>query len=304
MKTTTRLQLLLQLALLVVLALNVGETDAFLSVVQVSRGTPFVLAASTTPGADTTTTTESTAGKFIETELRGAAMRLHTRAQAPAEGEAPLKQRELYVTTHADYLAFLVDSLHVYQAMEDIVNERDELAVFRNTGMERTIPLEKDIEFMVQEYVLKRPEPGRAGLEYAEKLRAIKSTPEFVCHFYNHYFAHTAGGRMIGKKMSASLLDKRTLEFYKVCKYIPFCVVVAISYPIVASVSNFLSYSCVFQQWDGDLKEIQATLKQGIEDMAAQWSREEKEECVGGTPAAFMGGGTINSNLAGRKCPF
>jgi heme oxygenase len=37
-----------------------------------------------------------------------------------------------------------------------------------------------------------------------------------MCHYYNFYFAHTAGGRMIGKQMSALLLDKKTLDFYKV----------------------------------------------------------------------------------------
>ena len=37
----------------------------------------------------------------------------------------------------------------------------------------------------------------------------------FVCHFYNFYFAHTAGGRMIGKMMSDKLLGGRTLEFYQ-----------------------------------------------------------------------------------------
>jgi hypothetical protein len=106
-----------------------------------------------------------------------------------------------------------VDSLHVYQALEEIVNSRPELAVFRDTGMERTNALEKDIEFMVQEYGLERPEPGCPGGQYAKLLREIESTPELVCHYY---FAHTAGGRMIGKQMSALLLDKLTLEFYKV----------------------------------------------------------------------------------------
>ena len=116
-------------------------------------------------------------------------------------------------------MAFLVDSQHVYQAFEDIVNEKEELAVFRNTGLERTIPLETDIQFMCQEYGLTRPEVGEPGRKYAESLRAMESVPELVCHYYNHYFAHTAGGRMIGKQMSALLLDKKTLEFYKVSSH-------------------------------------------------------------------------------------
>ena len=89
-------------------------------------------------------------------------------------------------------------------------------ANFRSTGLERVAPLETDIQFMMAEYGLARPPVGKPGKEYAEVLRQTKSIPEFICHYYNHYFAHTAGGRMIGKQISALLLDKTTLEFYKV----------------------------------------------------------------------------------------
>lgn len=37
----------------------------------------------------------------------------------------------------------------------------------------------------------------------------------FICHFYNTYFAHTAGGRMIGSKVSQMILDNKQLNFYK-----------------------------------------------------------------------------------------
>ena len=161
----------------------------------------------------------TTVGGFIDTELRAQAMKLHTRSQAPREGRAEEKPAKPYQTTRADYLAFLVDSQHVYKALEEIVNEKEELAMFRNTGLERVAPLEADIEFMTKEYSLSRPEVGKPGLNYADELRRISkegSVPEFMCHYYNFYFAHTAGGRMIGKQMSAMLLDKKTLEFYKV----------------------------------------------------------------------------------------
>ena len=145
-------------------------------------------------------------------------MRLHTRSQAPKEGQAAETQtpREPYVTTHQDYLQFLVDSKHVYEAMEEIVNDRAELEAFRNTGLERTQALETDIVFMTKEYDLERPSVGLPGLEYAKLVKGIQSIPEFMCHYYNFYFAHTAGGRMIGKQMSSLLLNKKTLEFYKV----------------------------------------------------------------------------------------
>ena len=196
-------------------------------------------------------------------------MRLHTREQSPKEGRVEITQpKEPYVPTHADYLAFLVDSQHVYKAMEDIVNDREELAAFRNTGLERVAALEKDIEFMTTEYGLERPAVGTPGKNYAQALRNIESIPEFICHYYNHHFAHTAGGRMIGKQVSALLLNKKTLEFYK---------------------------------WDGDLNEIKDAVKASIEAMAASWTAEEKKECVDATAAAFQGGSGINSNLSGGQ---
>jgi heme oxygenase (biliverdin-producing, ferredoxin) len=44
---------------------------------------------------------------------------------------------------------------------------------------------------------------------------AQRSAPAFVCHFYNHYFAHTAGGLMIGRKVSDMCLDGKKLQFYQ-----------------------------------------------------------------------------------------
>ena len=83
-------------------------------------------------------------------ELRDVAMRLHTREQAPKEGQAPApaKPAQPYVPTHADYLQFLVDSNAVYVVLEEIVNDNEKLAMFRNTGIERTEQLEKDIAYM------------------------------------------------------------------------------------------------------------------------------------------------------------
>ena len=160
---------------------------------------------------------------FIQTELRGAAMKLHTKVQSPKEGEVEedlTTPSEPYITTHADYLSFLIDSQHVYKAMEEIVNNYDALARFRNTGLERVVPLEHDITYMMETYnFLERPSVGKPGRDYAQLLHNVakSSIPAFICHYYNHYFAHTAGGRMIGKQMSALLLNKKTLEFYQVC---------------------------------------------------------------------------------------
>ena len=67
--------------------------------------------------------------------------------------------------------------------------------------------------------------------------------------------------------MSALLLDKKTLEFYK---------------------------------WDGDLNEIKARVKGEIEAMAARWSEEERTECVDATPDTFRYAGAINKYLSGQ----
>eukprot|EP00546_Thalassionema_frauenfeldii_P014641 CAMPEP_0178930316 /NCGR_PEP_ID=MMETSP0786-20121207/21152_1 /TAXON_ID=186022 /ORGANISM="Thalassionema frauenfeldii, Strain CCMP 1798" /LENGTH=253 /DNA_ID=CAMNT_0020606799 /DNA_START=54 /DNA_END=815 /DNA_ORIENTATION=- len=206
---------------------------------------------------------------FIDSELRGAAMKLHTTQQAPKEGgvvEKKTPPKERYVPTRGDYLAFLVDSQHVFQALEDFVSNSEELSQFQDTGLERTKGLEKDIVFLTEEYNLERPAPSEKGEWYANYITSLSSVPKFMCHYYNFYFAHTAGGLMIGKQMAKLLLDSRTLEFYK---------------------------------WEGDIKELKESVKNDIESMAATWSREEKDECVSETANAFRGGGGVNSNLNG-----
>jgi heme oxygenase len=42
-------------------------------------------------------------------------------------------------------------------------------------------------------------------MTYAKHLKqlAADDPQSFICHYYNYYFAHTAGGRMIGKKVRA-----------------------------------------------------------------------------------------------------
>ena len=218
--------------------------------------------------------TDSTTSEYppILQELRDVAMRLHTREQAPREGqaEAPKKPAEPYVPTQADYLQFLVDSYVVYVALEEIVNKIDSLAPFRNCGLERTQALEKDVQYMCQRFDLQRPEAGKAGSMYAAQLKnMIKSDadiPVFMCHYYNFYFAHLAGGRMIGKQMSKLLLDGEALEFYK---------------------------------WGENVNELKDSVKGKIEELAKSWNREERDSCIDATAAAFMGGGGINGYLYG-----
>lgn len=68
--------------------------------------------------------------------------------------------------------------------------------------MERSEKLAKDLEwFRDQGHTI--PEPSSPGVSYASYLEELsKKDPQaFICHVYNIYFGHTAGGRMIGSKV-------------------------------------------------------------------------------------------------------
>lgn len=81
-------------------------------------------------------------------------------------------------------------------------------AEFKNTGLERAEKLATDLEwFKEQGYEI--PEPTAPGLTYSQYLKdlAEKDPQAFICHFYNIYFAHSAGGRMIGRKVHTCALN-------------------------------------------------------------------------------------------------
>jgi len=76
-------------------------------------------------------------------------------------------------------------------------------AEFRNTGLERSESLKEDLEWFKEKgYTI--PEPSSPGLSYAQYLKelSVNDPQAFICHFYNIYFAHSAGGRMIGRKVN------------------------------------------------------------------------------------------------------
>ncbi|KAF3660373.1 Heme oxygenase 1, chloroplastic [Capsicum annuum] len=89
-------------------------------------------------------------------------------------------------------------------------------AKFKNTRLERSEVLAKDLEwFRQQGHAI--PEPSTPGVSYARYLEELseKDPAAFIFHFYNTYFAHSARGRMIGRKVAEKILDKKELEFYK-----------------------------------------------------------------------------------------
>lgn len=74
------------------------------------------------------------------------------------------------------------------------------------------------------------PAPGARRCNHAEILGVLirllselahDCPPTFLCHYYNFYFAHTAGGRMIGAKVASMILDGQELAFYKVTARVP-----------------------------------------------------------------------------------
>ncbi|XP_058727606.1 heme oxygenase 1, chloroplastic-like [Vicia villosa] len=203
---------------------------------------------------------------FVE-EMRFVAMRLHTKDQAK-EGEKEVEKPEERAVTKWEptvdgYLKFLVDSKLVYDTLDKIVQDAayPYYAEFKNTGLERSASLDKDLEwFKEQGYTI--PEPSFPGLSYAQYLTDLsQNDPQaFICHFYNIYFAHSAGGRMIGKKIASQLLNNHGLEFYK---------------------------------WDGDLSQLLQNVRDKLNKVAEEWTREEKNHCLEETEKSFKLSGEI-----------
>ncbi|EFJ47062.1 hypothetical protein VOLCADRAFT_92469 [Volvox carteri f. nagariensis] len=214
--------------------------------------------------APTAVLTEKDKG-FIA-EMRKVAMKLHTKEQAPKEGgkEVP-KQQGPWTPTLPGYLRFLTESKAVYDTFERLVLQSDEYAALRDTGLERSQGLSEDIAWYEKTHGLKAPQleqdgPGLTYCRLLEKL-AAEDPPAFICHYYNFYFAHTAGGRMIGNKVAAVLLDGHNLEFYR---------------------------------WSaGDVNELLERVRKTINVMAEGWSHEARAHCLDETEASFKYSGVL-----------
>ncbi|MBA0867050.1 hypothetical protein Goshw_026734 [Gossypium schwendimanii] len=197
---------------------------------------------------------------FVD-EMRLVAMKLHTRQQAQEgemEAKAPEEQRvEEWEPTFDGYLKFLVDIKVVYDTLEQIIEKPSfpSYGEFRNTGLERSEKLAKDLKWF-EEKGYGVPEASSPGVAYAKYLKQLseKDPQAFICHFYNIYFANTAGGRIIAKKVAEKILDSRELEFYK---------------------------------WDGELSQLLQNVRDKLNKVAENWSREDKNRCLGETEISF-----------------
>ncbi|KAL5558587.1 hypothetical protein UlMin_034798 [Ulmus minor] len=148
------------------------------------------------------------------------------------------------------FLKYLVDSELVFNTVERIVDDSNDVAYayFRKTGLERSESLLKDIEWFKQEG-MEIPEPSNPGVSYVKYLEELaeKSAPQFLCHFYNIYFSHIAGGQVIVKHVSEKLLDGRELELYR---------------------------------WEGEVQESLKGVREKLNMVGEHWSRDEKNKCL------------------------
>ncbi|BBN14330.1 protein MpHY1 [Marchantia polymorpha subsp. ruderalis] len=200
---------------------------------------------------------------FVE-EMRFVAMKLHTKDQAKeGEKQADVQPVAKWEPTIAGFIKFLVNSKAVFDCMEEIMAtaSHPSYAEFRNTGLERSAALSKDLEWLKSQGN-EIPEPSEEGITYAELLKNLSESdpPAFICHFYNVYFAHSAGGRFIGKKVCESVLEGKELEFYK---------------------------------WEGDLSTTLAAVKEKLNKVAEEWTRDQKNHCLEETELSFKYSGKL-----------
>lgn len=206
---------------------------------------------------------------FVE-EMRFVAMKLHTKDQAPREGgqEESALPIDAWLPSHKDFMQFLVDSLLVYNYFENDLTAGDHpiFSQFRSTQLERVDSLKTDIKYL-NGLGVPNLEPTEAATRYIEYMKNMVATkPEAVlCHWYNYYFAHSAGGRMIGRMMQDKLFDGHHFAFY---------------------------------EWESDVKQLLVPVRETIDKVAENWSRDLKDDCIKETGLAFGFSGTILENLA------
>lgn len=172
-------------------------------------------------------------------------------------------------------LQYLVDSQAAYEAFEEVTAVNSAITPLHDTGLERVEVLKQDIADVASREGLGVPKASESATAYAELLRelATTDTPRFVCHWYNHHFAHTAGGRMIyafARKKAFGPDGGSPLGFWE-------------KYP-KAGASN-------------DYKQLLAIARYRVETCAANWSQESRHACAGETPRAFEMSGSLLKSL-------
>ncbi|CAN6177640.1 unnamed protein product, partial [Urochloa humidicola] len=196
---------------------------------------------------------------FVE-EMRAVAMRLHSRDQSRhGEKEVPLEPPVVtWAPTVAGFVRFLADNKLVFHTLEAIVARAaiPWYAEFRDTGLERSEALEKDLEWFKQQgFTI--PEPSAVAIAYASFLEELseKEPQAFINHFYNLYFGHSAGGVLIGKKIAEMTNLQKELEFYR---------------------------------WEGNLSQLQQNVRDKLNQVASAWSQAERDRCLDEMEKSFI----------------
>ncbi|KAK8677601.1 hypothetical protein V6N13_143129 [Hibiscus sabdariffa] len=162
------------------------------------------------------------------------------------------------------FLKYLVDSKLVFNTLERIVDESDDVAYayFRKNGLERSACLSKDLEWFSQrDFVV--PEPSNPGVSYVMYLEELaeKSAPLFLSHFYNIYFSHIAGGQVIARK---------DLGIVLVC--VPYCV---LQETLLLEGRELELY-----KWEGDEQESLKGVREKLNLLGEHWSRDDRNKCL------------------------
>ncbi|GAB2291387.1 inactive heme oxygenase 2 [Dionaea muscipula] len=206
--------------------------------------------------------------KGITEELRFVAMRLRNNkaslgsatADGPAKDSASQDDGEgegrgpfpagVWEPTVEGFLSYLVDSKLVFETLERIVEESDDVsyAFIRKTGLERSSSLSMDLQWFSQKSMV-IPEPTNAGLSYANYLEQLAQTsvPLFLCHLYTIYFSHISGDQVIVRQVAEKLLDGRALEL---------------------------------NRYDDDPRVLLKNVRDNINKLAEHWSRVDKNKCL------------------------
>ncbi|PON49570.1 heme oxygenase-like [Trema orientale] len=167
-----------------------------------------------------------------------------------SESESNGDELDTWRPSMEGFLKYLVDTQLVFNTVERIVDDSNDVAYayFRKTGLERSEGISKDLEWFRQKGMV-IPEPTNAGVSYGKYLEELaeKSAPLFLCHFYNIYFSHIAGGQVIAKQVSEKLLDGMDLEFYR---------------------------------WEAEVSELLKGVREKLNMLGEHWSRDEKNKCL------------------------
>ncbi|KAK4387550.1 putative inactive heme oxygenase 2, chloroplastic [Sesamum angolense] len=182
------------------------------------------------------------------------------------------------------FLKYLVDSELVFSTVERIVDESSDVSYvyFRKTGLERSDCISRDLKWLSEQGNV-IPEPSNPGITYVQYLEELaeKTPPLFLCHFYNIYFSHIAGGQVIAKQDNCTgfciVVQKPCLRFSSAC-YIGFAI--CLKEAIRRKRTGVLPMG-------GRCRRVVERVREKLNALGEHWSRDEKNKCLREATKAF-----------------